>query len=180
MTKIAVIVGNPRKKCFSQFIAQKCKEGADSVGNEVKIIDLSKLNFYPVRLGGYGEEAPLEKDLVEAQESIKWADKLVIIYPLWGGSMPAILKGFFERVFTGNLRRYLKGKSAHVIVTMGMPSFFYWLWYGGYDYRALKIGILKFLGMKSVRITTFGMVDKASDNRKNKFLDKVKKIGAAK
>lgn len=188
MKKIAIIIGNPRKKSFSQFIAKKCEEGALEAGNKVKVIDLSKIDFYPVRRGGYGEEALLEKDLIEAQKIMKWADKFVIIYPLWMGNVPAILKGFFERTFSkgfaydisdkGWPTKLLKEKSAHVIVTMGMPGVFYKFWYGAIDFKILKKGLLGFCGINPIKLTVFGLVDKASDKRRDKFIEQVKKIGS--
>ncbi|MFX9169451.1 NAD(P)H-dependent oxidoreductase, partial [Acinetobacter baumannii] len=91
-------------------------------------------------------------------------DHLVIIFPLWLGTLPAILKGFLERVLQpdlvgpskeGKFVQLLKGKSARVVVTMGMPAFVYRWWFGAHAVKMLKHNILGFMGVKPVAISIF-------------------------
>lgn len=132
----------------------------------------------------------LEEDLVKAQELIRWADHLVFVYPIWWGTMPAVLKGFFDRVFLpGFAYKYrdksplwdklLKGKTAHLLVTMDTPP-----WYNRWIYRraghqVMKRNILGFCGIKTVRITEFSPVSSSTEAMRAKWLEKSRKLGAS-
>jgi putative NADPH-quinone reductase len=85
----------------------------------------------------------------------------VIVYPLWLGTMPALLKGFLEQAFRpgfafdtkpkGLWNRRLKGGSARIVVTMGMPAFFYRVYYRAHSLKSLKRNILEFCGIDGSR-----------------------------
>ena len=116
-----------------------------------------------------------------------WSEHLLIIYPLWLGTMPALLKGFFEQTFRpgfgfeaesqGWPRSLLKGRSARVVVTMGMPAFVYRWYFGAHGLRSLERNILKFCGIAPVRETLFGMVDGVSDQRRQSWISELGKLG---
>lgn len=91
---------------------------------------------------------PVE-DIKRAQEIIAWANHLVIIYPLWLGTMPALLKAFLEQVArpgfaisreTGGVswKRMPAGRSARVVITMGMPTLVYRWWFGAHSLKNLE------------------------------------------
>jgi putative NADPH-quinone reductase len=92
------------------------------------------------------------------------------------GSMPALLKAFFEQVFRpgfalepvdGGRRwvRLLKGKSAHIVVTMGMPAFIFRWFYGAHGIKSLERNILKFAGIRPIKESLIGMVEECQANR---------------
>ena len=125
----------------------------------------------------------------ECQEDIRWADHLVIIYPLWMGSMPALLKGFMEQVFRPGFAmtpidggrkwvKLLKGRSAHVVITMGMPAFIYRWFFGAHSLKSLEKNILRFTGIGPVRECLVGMVDASAEGRQ-RWLQKMRKLGTA-
>lgn len=136
MKKILLIIGHPRKESLCGALADKYVSGAEKAGHTIETIHLGGLEFDPILWGGYEGSQPLEPDLVKAQQQITWADHLVFVYPTWWGALPALLKGFIDRVFLpgfafkyreGSVRwdRLLTGKSAHLIVTMDSPPWYY-------------------------------------------------------
>jgi len=112
----------------------------------------------------------------QCQQDIRWANHLVIFYPLWMGSMPALLKAFFEQVFRPGFAmepvdggrkwvRLLKGKSAHIVVTMGMPAFIYRWFYGAHGLKSLERNILKFTGVGPIKESQIGRVEESQAHR---------------
>ncbi|MDH5389479.1 MAG: NAD(P)H-dependent oxidoreductase, partial [Gammaproteobacteria bacterium] len=97
--KILVILGHPDEESFCGALAKAYIEGAKDSGNEVHTINLGELKFDPVLWKGYSKIQELEPDLVNAQELMQWSNHIVFIYPNWWGTMPALMKGFFDRAF---------------------------------------------------------------------------------
>jgi NAD(P)H dehydrogenase (quinone) len=98
-TRILIILGHPRADSFCGALAEAYAEAARAGGSEVRVISLGSLSFDPILHNGYAAVQPLEPDLFAAQAAISWAEHLVFVYPLWWGAMPALLKGFIDRVF---------------------------------------------------------------------------------
>jgi NAD(P)H dehydrogenase (quinone) len=99
VARIVIIVGNPRKETFSEALAAAYQRGAEAAGHQVSLFVLSRMEFDPILHNGFSKPQPLEPDLAAAQTAIGAADHLVLIFPLWFGTLPALLKGFIERVF---------------------------------------------------------------------------------
>ncbi len=186
---ILVIIGHPDPESFCSALSRAYIEGAASKSDQIRTIDLSQIAFDPNLKYGYRKRMELEDELKEAQELIRWADHLVFVYPTWWGTMPAILKGFFDRVFLPGFAyqyrkdsplwdKLLAGKSAHLIVTMDTPA-----WYNRWIYRhaghhVMKRNILNFCGIKPVRVTEITPVTSSSENVRMKWLEKVKRLGS--
>jgi putative NADPH-quinone reductase len=154
---------------FVHALASAYAAAASEAGHEVLTIELAKLEFPLVRQPDdwlHGQPPPR---IVQAQSDIEWADHLLILYPLWLGDVPALLKGFLEQVMRpgfaleyrdkGMPRKLLAGRSARVVVTMGMPALFYRLVYGAHSVKSLERNILKFVGFKPVERTLVGRVE---------------------
>ena len=191
MTKknILIINGHPDKDSFNFGIAKAYKKGVEQSGAEVKEIVIRDLQFNPNLQFGYQKRTELEPDLLDAWEKIKWADHLVWIHPVWWGGLPAIMKGFIDRVFLpGFAFRYrensvwwdklLKGKTAHIITTLDQPSWYYWFVYGRPSVNQLKKSTLEFCGIKPVKITYIGPIRNSKEGFRNKWLEKIERIGS--
>jgi len=186
MSRIAVIVGHPRSGTFCEGLAGAYAAGARSAGHQVEVFKLARMQFDPILREAYVKVQPLEPDLVDAHRAIAAADHIVIVFPLWLGNMPALLKGFLERVLqpdliephrAGKFVQLLKGKSARVILTMGMPGVVYRWWYGAHALQALKRNILEFMGVSPVRSTLLGMTEAVGAEKRRQWLDEVEALG---
>jgi len=186
--KILVILGQPQRRSYGGALAQAYVEGARAAGAEVRELYLGELQFNACANASQPPPAALEPDLARAQEAIRWADHLVFVYPIWWGTIPALLKGFIERVFTEGFAvkfrddspwwdRLLKGRSARLIVTMNTPSFIYRWMFGRPGHNTMKKTILEFCGVKPVRITEIGPVRNSTDAKRQKWLRQVRDIG---
>ncbi len=183
---ILVVLGHPSSKSFCAALADAYIEGAADSGAEVKALKLGEIKFDPILWNGYSEIQELEPDLIEAQELIKWANHIVFVYPNWWGTIPALLKGFFDRVFLpgfafkfgkspANWDKLLKGRTAELIVTMDTPVWFYRWIYKKPGHNEMKKSILGFCGIKVHKITEFSPITQASAEQRNKWLAKVRK-----
>ncbi|RXM51657.1 MULTISPECIES: NAD(P)H-dependent oxidoreductase [unclassified Chryseobacterium] len=188
MKKIAIINGHPNKESFNFGIAEAYKNGAIEAGAEIKEILIADLNFNPNLQFGYQKRMELEPDLLKAWEMIQWADHLVWIHPVWWGGLPALMKGFIDRLFLPGLAyRYrensvwwdklLKGKTAHIITTIDQPGWYYWLMYGRPSVNQLKKSTLEFCGIKPVKVTYLGIIRTSSKEQREIWLKKVRSLG---
>lgn len=186
--KIVVLLGHPNPgPTLSSEFALIYEATAKKAGHEVRRFNLGEMKFDPILHQGYKAIQELEPDLKSLQEAIKWADHLVIIYPNWWCTMPALLKGLFDRLwlpgFAFNMRKNkegkqtvgwhkrLKGKTARVFVLSGTHPWLIWLFFGDYT-NEIKRGILWFAGFK-VRMTLMGPTDQAPEWMKNEWRKKV-------
>ena len=186
--KILIINGHPNKDAFNFGIATAYKKGAENSGAEVKEVIIAVLKFDPNLQFGYQKRTELEPDLADAWEKIKWADHLVWVHPVWWGGLPAITKGFIDRLFLPGFSfqyrensvwwdKLLKGKTAHIITTLDQPSWYYWLVYGRPSVNQLKKSTLEFCGVKPVKVTYIGIIKTATNDIRKKWLAKVEELG---
>lgn len=188
MKKIVVINGHPNKASFNFGIAKAYREGALDSGAEVQEIVIADLQFNPNLQFGYQKKMELEPDLIKAWEIIQWADHLVWVHPIWWGGLPAITKGFIDRLFLPGFAfkykkdslwwdKLLKGKTAHIITTIDQPGWYYRLMYGRPSVNQLKKSILEFCGIQPVKVTYIGIIKTSDEKQRQKWLEKVKKLG---
>lgn len=170
-------------------LAQAYAGGAKDAGHEVHLIRLAALEFPLVHSKQEWDSGKIPSALEPAQDSIAWADHLVILYPLWLGSMPALLKGFLEQVMRpgfavatpemgGMGRKLFRGKSARVVVTMGMPAFFYRWYFRAHSLKSLERNILKFCGVSPVKETLIGMAENMTDASYARWIERLHSMGS--
>ncbi len=187
MNRTLVIIGHPNPKSYGAALAAKYAEAARQQGAEVEILNLATLQFDPYLHAGFNEEQPLEPDLVNAQRLIKWCNNICIVTPIWWGSMPAILKGFLDRVFLpgfafqyvkGSLlpEPLLKGRKARVILTTDTPPALLQYFMGDTTAHILRRSVLHFCGVRPVRTSRFGPIQGSSAERRKKWLEKTAKL----
>ena len=187
--KILIIQGHPDTSHdhLCHALAASYAKGAHEAGFEVRTISVANIDFPLLHTSEDFYSTRPTPIIAQCQELIRWANHLVIIYPLWMGSMPALLKGFFEQVFRPGFAldtidggkkwiQLLKGKSAHVIVTMGMPAFVYRWFHGAHGLKSLEQNILKFTGVGPIKESLIGMVEEGQVNRV-RWLEKMFVLG---
>lgn len=188
MANVAIIVGNPQTDSYSEALGQAYKRGAQSGGHEAHLYLLANMQFDAILREGYRRLQPLEPELSAARDAILDCNHIVIIFPLWCGDMPAILKGFIERVLQPDLLsiqasggaadwKVFKGRSARIIMTMGMPGWFYRCYFGAHALKLLKRNILEFIGIAPVHSTIYGMIAAVDDAKRQQWLREVEALG---
>lgn len=188
MKKILIINGHPDEESFNYGLADAYRKGAVKSGAEVKNVNIRELAFNPNLQFGYRKRTELEPDLLIAMDKLKWADHLVWVYPVWWGSVPAIMKGFLDRVllpgFAYNKRKnslwwdkLFTGKTSRIISTLDQPGWYYRLVYGSPSHKAMKRLTLHFIGVWSVKTTTIGPIRLSSQKFRQRWLDNVEKLG---
>lgn len=186
--KILIINGHPHKDSFNFGLAAAYKKGAQSAGAQVQEVVIADLAFNPNLQFGYQKRMVLEPDLLDAWEKIQWAEHLVWVHPVWWGGLPAITKGFIDRLFLPGMAfqyrentvwwdRLLKGKTAHIITTLDQPSWYYWFVYGRPSVNQLKKQTLAFCGVKPIKVTYMGVVKDSTPHARNKWLQQAESLG---
>lgn len=188
MKKILIINGHPNSASFNFAIAESYKNGAIASGAQVETINIAELQFNPNLEFGYQKRTELEPDLLESWEKIQSADHLVWVHPVWWGGLPAITKGFIDRLFLPGMAyqyrensvwwdKLLKGKSAHIITTLDQPGWYYRFFYGRPSVNQLKKCTLEFCGIKPVKVSYIGIVKTADEVQREKWLQKIYNFG---
>lgn len=188
MKKILLINGHPDAESFNAALFDAYKKGAAKSGADIKEIVVRELVFNPNLQFGYRMRTELEPDLLESIEKIKWAEHIVIFYPVWWGSVPALLKGFIDRTFLPGIAfqkrensvwwdKLYKGKTGHIISTLDQPAWYYWLVYRQPSNNAMKKLTFEFCGIKPVRTTTIGPLRLSKEIYRTNWLEKLEKLG---
>lgn len=177
VNRILVVLAHPQSKSYCAALAQAYMDGARASGAEVRQVNLAESTFDP------------EPALKQAQADILWAEHLVFVYPILWGTIPALLKGFIERVLTPGFAvnfhkdsplwdKLLKGRSARLIVTLNTPPLLYRLLFRRAGHITMKRSILEFCGIAPVRITDIGPMKNASAQQREKWIREVQALGA--
>lgn len=185
--RILLILGHPSTKSFCAALAERYAQSALDAGHEVRQLRLGEMVFDPVLRDSYQQIQPLEDDLNAAQSDILWAEHLTLVYPIWWGGIPALLKGFFDRVLLpGFAFKYRKGKAfpdkllngrtAHLLVTMDTPPWYYRLIYRMPGLHEVRKTTLQFCGIKPLRTLTFGPVLGSTDQQRRSWLQQAQAI----
>lgn len=184
MRNILVIQGHPNNKSFCFALADKYIENAKKQGATVALVNLVDLKFDPILRGNFNDIQPLEPDLIELQKKILWANHVVWIYPLWWGSLPALLKGFIDRAFLpgyafkykpgqGMPEKLLIGRTSEIISTLDTPVWLYKWLLGAPGLKIMKSGILGFCGLKVTKTMLLGPIRGSSEEQRKKWLDQL-------
>lgn len=187
--RIAVVQGHPDPAGHHLLhaMAEVYAEGATAAGHEVRRIEVAKLEFALLRTQAEFETGALPPTLIQPREDMRWAEHWVFLFPLWHGTMPALFKGFLEHIFRpdfameyregGFPRRLLAGRSARIVVTMGMPVPLYRWYFGAYGLRAFEQSILRFAGIKPVRESLYGLA-LADEKKRARWIEDMRRHGA--
>lgn len=185
--RILVLDGHPDPDPdrYVHALAAAYARGAANAGHAVHRTTLSGMDFPLLSTREDWETGTPCPAVQEFQNELAWADHLVIIYPLWLGGMPARLKALFEQAFRpafafGGTRvnpggGRMKGRSARIIVTMGMPGFVYRTFFLAHSLEALKRSILALVGFGPIRDTVLGAIETRHDA--DSLLKRIENLG---
>ncbi|MCB1985149.1 MAG: NAD(P)H-dependent oxidoreductase [Burkholderiales bacterium] len=191
MTKrITLIQGHPdaQTRHFCHALANAYQKGAESKGHAVRCIDVATIDFPILRSKQDFDTGVPSDPIKQAQDAMRWANHLVIIYPLWLGTMPALLKAFFEQTFRPGFafefdapgqmpKKNLTGKSARIIVSMGMPAFVYRWFFFAHGLKMLERNILSFSGIGPIKTSLIGSIEDLSENKRQEWLHTMLQLG---
>lgn len=191
MTRIVIVDGHPdpRPERFVHALAEAYAAGAVEAGHEVRRLALAELDFPLLRTTDEFRRHRPPAAIARAQQDLAWAEHWVILYPLWLGAMPALLKAFLEQALRpgfafgeitgrGFPPRLLAGRSARVVVTMGMPGLFYRLYYRAHSLKSFERNVLAFCGLKPIRDSLVGMVEHLDEADRRAWLERMRRFGA--
>jgi putative NADPH-quinone reductase len=189
--RILILIGHPdpAEGRLCRALAQAYADGAHKAGHTVETIDLAQFEVPLLRSAHEWQTAPVPSALAPVQEALMRCQHLVIVFPLWMGDMPAMLKAFIEQVARPGWAfpkgaggpmgpKALKGRSARVVVTMGMPALVYRYFFRAHSVKALERNILGFIGFGPIAETLFGNVEGAGADTRAGWLATMAKLGA--
>jgi putative NADPH-quinone reductase len=186
--RITIIQGHPdgAKPHLLRALADAYAEGAKSGLHDVRRIDVAQLAFPLLRSQEEFELADPPLALIQPRADMQWAEHWVILFPLWHGTMPALMKGFLEHIFRpgfameyrqrGFPRKLLTGHSARIVVTMGMPPLLYRWYYGAFGLRSFERSMLSFAGVRPLRESLYGIAF-ADDKKRARWLNELREHG---
>ncbi|MCT2346210.1 NAD(P)H-dependent oxidoreductase [Niallia taxi] len=182
--KMLVVYTYPNHKslnyAFSQQVMKGSKENANIKG--IQMLDLYEEGFNPLLVFNEQKrrrDMHINPELEKYREQIKWADKLVFIYPIWWGRPPAMLLGYIDQMFASNFaykdkkglfpEGLLKGKSVVCISTMKGPTNYPMLWLNNAHKILMKKALFNFVGIKKVKFFEFGNMESPKGNHSKKL-----------
>ncbi len=188
-SKITIIQGHPdsSRHHLCHALADAYADAAAQAGHSVVRVRIAGIEFPLLRTAEEFNSGTPPASLKPAVDAIVAADHIVLIFPLWLGTMPALVKGFLEQVMRPGVafsyeklgaKKLLAGRSAHIVVTMGMPAWLYQTFFCSHGIRGLRRSVFKFAGFSPVRTTMFGMIENASDAKKSRWLGTMRRNGA--
>ena len=186
--KILIIFAHPNQKSFCGALKDSFIDGVKSNNHSVEVIDLYKDKFNPVSFG----DNEISPEVKNYQQLITDSNYLVFIYPIWWFRAPAILEGWFDRVFTvgfafdfkkviGNWGRpigLLPCDKAIIVNTYGSPALATKYFYMNIPFRRLKRGVLKMCGIKNIKRFNCWSVPFVSDRKRKVYLNKIFRLGS--
>lgn len=187
--RILLIQGHPDPagRHFGHALADAYADGAAAAGHGVRRCEVALLDFPLLRSQAEYEHGATPPALLPVQQDILWSQHLVWFFPLWMGGMPALLKGFIEQVARpgfaigegdnpmGNKR--LAGRSARLVVTMGMPAAVYRYYFRAHSLKALERNILGMTGIAPIHATLIGQVEGPDPKVRAGWLEKLRALG---
>ena len=189
--RILLIEGHPdpSEQRLNHALVSAYADAATSAGHQVRRIAVGTLDFPLLKTAEAWNHGTLPPALQPAQDGMAWAEHVVIFFPLWLGDMPALLKAFLEQVARPGFavgpegpkpfgRKPLSGRSARVVVTMGMPALAYRWYFRAHSVKSLERNILGFVGFAPVHETLIGSVEGLGPAGVARWLNKLRQLGA--
>jgi len=177
---VLIVYAHPDPNSYNHAVLASVKRGLNDGGHDVSVIDLYADNYDPVLVFDTNvQRTDLDAQTEAYQGRIAQAEHLIFIYPVWWYGLPAVLKGFFDRVLTpgfaydtsGRLPKgLLSDKSAWGLYTMGSPGWYVTLCRGNAEWTTVRDGILKFCGIRRIKKMRFAGMNTSSQKRRERWL----------
>lgn len=189
MKKILIIKSHPVEDSFCNVLTNSFIKWSEDAWNDVKVLELKKLNLEKFLKFEYRKKIELTDDLIESQKLISWADQLVFSYPIWWATPPALLKVFIESVFESwfafkyhkstslipKWDKLLTNKTARIIATMDAPVFYYKLFIWDPSAKMMK-WTLNFCWINKIKYNYFGWIKMSSKEKRESYIEKIYNI----
>src|SRR3989344_1090455 len=183
--RIYILLGHTDPATLSGAFADCYEDHAKAAGHEVRRQNIGEMHFDPILHEGYKAIQQLEPDLTDFQENVRWAEHVVIIYPTWWSTMPAQLKGLFDRAWLPHYafsfadhgltwKKLLRRRTARIITSENSPPWLATLMYGPATVH-LELCLLRFAGIRA-RSTVFGPSERASERKKAKWFRRIARL----
>ncbi|WP_428741151.1 NAD(P)H-dependent oxidoreductase [Tenacibaculum sp.] len=185
--KVVIVFNHPYQRSFCNAILNSVTNGLKKVNHEVDLIHLDNDNFNPIMtagdLKGFRDKKTIDPKVLEYSQRIKNADHLIFIFPIWWELMPALTKGFVDKVifpgvaydYTNRENTRMKPlwenlKGVTMITTMNTPNWLYWLLFGNAIKKAMVMGTFWKIGFKNRKWISFNQVKQVSKEKREKWL----------
>jgi putative NADPH-quinone reductase len=187
--RTTVIYNHPYDGSFNHAILETVIDALKSSGQDIDVMNLDEDHFNPVMssddLLGFVKHHSVDQQAKDYSARIRQADHLIFIFPIWWEMMPAMMKGFVDKViFPGETFNYTKNglgmvsmlnklRSTTVITTMNTPKLMYRFLYGNAVQKAMIKGTFQKSGMKHVKWISLNMVKMVSAKKREHWLGKI-------
>ena len=186
--RILILVGHPdpAPERFCRALAEAYAQGALESGHEVRRADIGPMDVPLLESQSAFQVDDAPRLIRDLRADILWADHLVLVFPLWLGGAPAKLKAALEQVFRGGFgfevgpkgwSSKLSGRSARMVLTMGMPSAIFRLVFGAHGLKAVTQGIFMLAGVKPTRASIVGGVEAIGAGGRSRWLERMADLG---
>jgi NAD(P)H dehydrogenase (quinone) len=191
--KVAIVFNHPYEGSYCTALLQAVTSGLQKAGHQIDLIHLDNDDFNPVMtasdLNGFKNGAPCDPQVLAYRERLDKAEQLIMMFPIWWELMPAMTKGFIDKIifpgvaydydptsrFPRMIKRWNKLNGVTVITTMNTPSFVYRLAFGNAIRKALFNGTFWKLGIKNRIWISFNMVKFVDEQKRLKWLQQLEK-----
>ena len=190
-TRVLVLQGHPDPDPtrFGRALTAAYADAAQAAGHDVRRFDLGAIEVPLLRTAAEWEQGHVPETLRPLQQDLLWCQHLLLCYPMWLGDLPAHTKAALEHVLRPGITapggdrgpgelKPLQGRSAHVVVTMGMPGFVYRWFYRSRSLKSLERNVLRFVGFGPVRHTLIGLVASPSAKAHARWLERMRQAGS--
>ncbi|MBA8832024.1 NAD(P)H-dependent oxidoreductase [Rhizobium leguminosarum] len=194
--RILLVLAHPLQDSFAASVARTAREALEASGHVVDLLDLYAENFDPhlseAERRGYFDVPYDTSAVADIVVRLKAADGLILVFPQWWFNFPAILKGFFDRVFApgvafshdaagGRIVPQLTNiRLLYALTTTGSPWWLVRLYMGDPVRRLLKRGIAAFCSKRlNFKMLSLHDMDRATDAKRTVHLDRVRKLLSA-
>jgi len=190
--KVVIVFNHPYEGSYCNAILNSVSRGLEKANHQIDIIRLDKEGFNPVMtsqdLKAFRDKQPIDPKVMEYKQRLEKADHVIFIFPIWWELMPALMKGFVDKViFPGVAYDYINGsntemkplltniKGVTVITTMNTPSILYRIIFGNAIQKSLMRGTFWKIGYKNRKWISFNMVKQVTDQKRKMWLAKLEK-----